>query len=279
MKKVIIFILVIMLSININVLGATKTTIKKSKVTNNNDIFYYKVSLNLIEQTKQFINVCEESDDELEIEDCITTLENALTASNIINYAKLKIKDKAKVKDIEKRVKALNIEKCIQKAKQKVNTIIAEKERKAFLEAEQRKEEIKKNREFYQDEVIRLVNEERVKNGLKPLVKDARLMQSAKLKAEDMAVNNYISHTSTTPGLENLLNIYKVVGIKYFSAAGENLALGFTNAEAVMQGWMSSEGHRKNILTPEYTKIGVSLDVGKKGELYWVQHFLTESNE
>ncbi|WP_010274151.1 CAP domain-containing protein [Paenibacillus senegalensis] len=114
-------------------------------------------------------------------------------------------------------------------------------------------------------EVARLVNEERAKAGLGPLTLDADLSNMALDKAKDMYHNNYFSHNSPTYGSPfDMMNQYNIP----YSYAGENIAKGQRTAEQVMNDWMNSEGHKKNILGPNFTKIGVSYynDV-------WVQEF------
>jgi uncharacterized protein YkwD len=58
-----------------------------------------------------------------------------------------------------------------------------------------------------------------------------------------------------------------------FSSAGENVAYGFGDAAAVMSGWMNSEGHRQNILNPNYKEIGIGYAQGADGRPYWTQDF------
>jgi uncharacterized YkwD family protein len=92
----------------------------------------------------------------------------------------------------------------------------------------------------------------------------------AQAKAEDMAQNNYFSHTSPTYGTP--FEMLKAFGVSY-STAGENIAKGQKSADAVMTAWMNSDGHRKNILGTGYTKLGVGY-VNKNGTTYWVQMFI-----
>lgn len=119
-------------------------------------------------------------------------------------------------------------------------------------------------------EVVRLVNVERQKNGLNPLELDAELSRVARIKSQDMATKGYFSHTSPTYG--SPFDMMKQFGIKY-SAAGENIAMGQPSAEAVVKAWMNSEGHRANILSKNFTKIGVGYYKGSNGSPYWTQMF------
>jgi uncharacterized YkwD family protein/spore coat assembly protein SafA len=120
----------------------------------------------------------------------------------------------------------------------------------------------------YENEVIRLVNEIRVKNGLKALTPDWELSRVARIKSQDMKDNNYFSHTSPVYG--SPFEMIKNFGISYRSA-GENIAKGQATPQAVVNAWMNSSGHRANILNSSYNTIGVGyVESGK----YWTQMFI-----
>lgn len=117
-------------------------------------------------------------------------------------------------------------------------------------------------------QVIQLTNAERRKNGLPDLQADTPLGKVAREKANDMQTNHYFSHTSPTYGTP--FDMMRDFGVGY-RAAGENIAQGQRTAEEVVQAWMNSEGHRKNILSANFTHIGV----GHSGEgNYWSQMFI-----
>ena len=120
----------------------------------------------------------------------------------------------------------------------------------------------------YENEVIRLVNEIRVKNGLNPLIADWELSRVARYKSQDMKDNNYFSHNSPIYG--SPFTMIKNFGISYRSAA-ENIAKGQKTPQAVVNGWMNSSGHRANILNPTYKKIGVGYVPSGN---YWTQMFI-----
>ena len=120
----------------------------------------------------------------------------------------------------------------------------------------------------YEQEVIRLVNVERTKAGLKALTEDWELSRVARYKSQDMHDLRYFSHTSPTYG--SPFDMMKAFGIRY-RTAGENIAMGYRTPAAVVQGWMNSPGHRANILNASYTKIGVGYVAGGN---YWTQHFI-----
>ena len=64
----------------------------------------------------------------------------------------------------------------------------------------------------------------------------------------------------------------KSFGIKY-TAAGENIAMGYISAQSVVNGWMNSSGHRANILNPSFKTIGVGAYTDSQGTIYWTQMF------
>ncbi len=120
----------------------------------------------------------------------------------------------------------------------------------------------------FETEVIRLVNEIRVKNGLNTLTEDWQLSRVARYKSQDMKDNKYFSHTSPVYG--SPFDMIKNFGISYRRAA-ENIAKGQTTPQAVVNAWMNSSGHRANILNSSYTKIGVGY---VKSGNYWTQMFI-----
>lgn len=122
----------------------------------------------------------------------------------------------------------------------------------------------------YEQEVIRLVNVERAKQGLQELKYDWELARVARYKSEDMRDNNYFSHTSPVYG--SPFDMMKNFGINYKSA-GENIAKGQTTPEQVVNAWMNSSGHRANILSSKFTHIGVGY--AKSGHI-WTQQFISK---
>lgn len=120
----------------------------------------------------------------------------------------------------------------------------------------------------YENEVIRLVNEIRTENGLKPLKTNWELSRIARYKSEDMSSNRYFSHTSPTYGTP--FQMIRAFGLSYRSA-GENIAYGQRTPAAVVNAWMNSSGHRANILNASYTQIGVGYCASGN---YWTQMFI-----
>ena len=120
----------------------------------------------------------------------------------------------------------------------------------------------------YEQKVVELTNQERAKNGLKPLALDTELSKVAREKSRDMQSKGYFSHTSPTYG--SPFDMMKKFGISYRSA-GENIAMGQRTPEEVVKAWMNSSGHRANILNSSYTHIGVGhVATGN----YWTQMFI-----
>lgn len=120
----------------------------------------------------------------------------------------------------------------------------------------------------FAQQVITLTNAERQKNGLKPLQADTQLSGVAQKKSEDMQKNNYFSHTSPTYGAP--FDMMRDFGVTY-RTAGENIAQGQQTPQQVVQAWMNSEGHRKNILNGQFTHIGVGFE---KAGSHWTQMFI-----
>ena len=114
--------------------------------------------------------------------------------------------------------------------------------------------------------MVELVNQERAKAGVAPLTIDLELSRVARIKSQDMKDNNYFSHTSPTYG--SPFEMMKNFGIRY-RTAGENLAK-HSSVESAHAGLMNSEGHRKNILNPNFTHIGV----GIVDDRYYTQMFI-----
>ena len=114
----------------------------------------------------------------------------------------------------------------------------------------------------YASQVITLLNEQRVNNGLSPLIADSTLTAAAMQRAAETVI--YFSHTRPD-------------GSRCFTAfdgawRGENIAAGQADPDEVITGWMNSTGHRENILKANYTGVGVGC-FNYKGINFWVQCF------
>lgn len=120
----------------------------------------------------------------------------------------------------------------------------------------------------YEKRVVELVNEARSSNGLSPLTLNTELSNVARIRSQDMKDKGYFSHTTPTYG--SPFDMMKSFGISY-KTAGENIAKGYATPEAVVAGWMNSEGHRENILKSSFTEIGVGYVADGN---YWTQMFI-----
>lgn len=118
-------------------------------------------------------------------------------------------------------------------------------------------------------DIVRLVNAERAKAGCQPLTLNSTLTKAAQAHSDDMAAHQNMSHTGSdgsSPG-------DRITRAGYtWSSYGENVAYGYSTADQVMAGWMSSPGHRANILNCGFKEIGVGL--AQPGS-YWTQDFGT----
>jgi uncharacterized protein YkwD len=119
--------------------------------------------------------------------------------------------------------------------------------------------------EIAEREMLALVNQERVKAGLKEVAFDAGLRDVGRAHSKDMFERGYFSHF--TPEGKSPFDRMDEAGLEY-SFAGENLALA-PSTQLAMQGLMNSKGHRENILNPNFTKLGIGvIDGGAYGKMY-----------
>lgn len=122
---------------------------------------------------------------------------------------------------------------------------------------------------FAENEMLSLVNKERQIAGLPPVVADEKLRAVARAHARDMFARGYFSHI--TPGGISPFDRMAKASIS-FAYAGENLALA-PNTGLAHKGLMKSPGHRANILSPNFGRVGIGvIDGGIYGEMF-VQEF------
>ena len=127
------------------------------------------------------------------------------------------------------------------------------------------------------NKVVELTNSERAKAGVKPVTLDDELSKAAQLQVKDLAENDFFSHTS--PSGTTLAKRLDQAGYDDYRTAGENIAAGQITPEQVVQEWMNSSGHRANLLSSDYTEIGVGYyflanDTGDVNyNRYWAQAF------
>ncbi|MFD0694172.1 peptidoglycan-binding protein [Paenibacillus sp. GCM10027628] len=119
-----------------------------------------------------------------------------------------------------------------------------------------------------EQEMLDLVNKARADEGLPPLAVDQAITKTARLKSQDMVDNQYFSHDSPTYG--SPFDMMNKFGISY-NAAGENIACN-QNVPAAQEALMNSQGHRANILSRDYTHIGIGIaDGGPCGKMFTQQ--------
>lgn len=124
--------------------------------------------------------------------------------------------------------------------------------------------------------VLELTNNIRAEHNLAPLIWDDALAAIAKKHCEDMAERDYFSHD--TPEGKSPFDRMKESGIRYVYA-GENIAAGHYSPEEAVNSWMKSDGHRENILSPNYKSLGVSFARGGSYGIYWAQEFASFSEK
>lgn len=123
-----------------------------------------------------------------------------------------------------------------------------------------------------QQQVLDLTNAERAKAGCSALRLDQTLNRVADGHSEDMAARDYFSHNDPEgngPGVRIDAAGYQGRGW------GENIAAGYRSAAAVVEGWMNSDGHRRNILNCNFNELGVGYAEGGSYGVYWTQVFGT----
>ncbi|MFB6506536.1 MULTISPECIES: CAP domain-containing protein [unclassified Streptomyces] len=116
--------------------------------------------------------------------------------------------------------------------------------------------------------VLALVNQERSKVGCSPLTASSSLASLAQDFSRDMAARGFFDHTD--PDGRSPWDRASKAGVK--GLAAENIARGQADAQAVMEAWMDSPGHRANILNCDYKTLGVGVHQGSGGP-WWTQEF------
>jgi uncharacterized protein YkwD len=113
--------------------------------------------------------------------------------------------------------------------------------------------------------IVAMTNQVRRARGLAPLIKDTVLTGVARAYSNDMLVRRFFDHT-TPDGLsfdQRIVNLYphwiRAVGENIWSASGYSAANPETMAREIVDDWMSSPGHRENLLDPDYTHVGVGV--------------------
>jgi len=134
----------------------------------------------------------------------------------------------------------------------------------------------------YEQRVVDLVNQARAEIDLPPLKRTESLDQAARYQTTDMGQDNYFDHDTydrVAGELVYVCNTWERIATYYSGANAENAGAGYETPEAVMAGWMDSQGHRDNILNDYSREIGVGYFAGS-GDFYhyWIQDFGTRSD-
>lgn len=120
--------------------------------------------------------------------------------------------------------------------------------------------------------VIQLINEERARAGLGPVQPNEQLTRAAQEYACRMIEAGFFAHVDPITGEEPK---HRVTSAGYaWRGLGENLAAGQQSPEQVVRDWMNStNGHRENILMPDWQDVGVGVRMGGEYGVYWVLEF------
>lgn len=120
-----------------------------------------------------------------------------------------------------------------------------------------------------EQKMANLLNSDRKSHGLAALTLDPELCRIARIKSADMRDRGYFAHESPTYG--RVGEMLKHFGYRY-SAAGENIAH-HANVDKAQAAFMSSSGHRANILNTGWTKVGIGIVQDAQGYIYATQIF------
>ncbi len=128
------------------------------------------------------------------------------------------------------------------------------------------------NRADLAGQVIALINQHRATLGLAQLSVSSSLRASSEWKSLHMAGNGYFGHDDPAPFSRSAYQRARDCG---FSGGtwGENIAYGYATAQAVVNGWLGSSGHKANIENGAFTSTGVGVASSAGGQLYWTQNF------
>lgn len=143
-------------------------------------------------------------------------------------------------------------------------------EQAAAEQAAQQQQQAQQNAGDYRAQVVVIMNQERAAKGVGPITQSSTLDALAQIRAQEIVQ----SFSHTRPNGTSCFTVFEENGVTYL-AAGENIAAGYGTPEAVMQGWMNSEGHRANILNGSFGQVGIGYytDPNSGYGTYWVQIF------
>lgn len=129
---------------------------------------------------------------------------------------------------------------------------------------------------FADDERIRVLvqlsNRQRSRAGLEPLRVNRQLTRAAQTQAEQAVAQDKLAHVLPRARYPKPEDRLRAVGYSW-SAFAENIAYGQRTAEAAVEAWMKSPGHKKNLLNRDYTEFGIGYAMDGRGRPYYVQVF------
>jgi len=136
----------------------------------------------------------------------------------------------------------------------------------------------------FDQQVVELVNQQRLANSLPPLALVDSLYNAARYHAIDMSVDNYFYHETydrVNGQLKVICDPFSRIEVYYgtnFTSMAENIASGFATPQDAVNAWMGSTGHRANILDADNWETGAGYALSASGEPYWVQDFGSRQN-
>lgn len=123
-------------------------------------------------------------------------------------------------------------------------------------------------------DLFQKINQQRQLNGVAPISARNNCVRMARSHSDDMAANNFFSHTSPINGsFSTRSTTFAVAGTR-----GENISFGNSDLDDAVLRWMNSAGHRANILNSSYTFGGIGASQNSQGQYYYTQVFSSECN-
>ena len=122
------------------------------------------------------------------------------------------------------------------------------------------------------EDIVVRTNAERKKLRVPGVARHAALMTAAQLHADQMAALGRMAHDLPGAAYPSLDDRLAAAGYR-MRASGENVAEGYPSAAAVVAGWMTSPGHRSNILSAQFTEMGAGVATAKNGRRFYAQVF------
>jgi uncharacterized protein YkwD len=121
-------------------------------------------------------------------------------------------------------------------------------------------------------QILALLNGERARAGQPPLVLQPQLIAAAQLHSSNVARTGIFSHNGVAGPDDDMRSRVMGTGITWFSTLGENISMA-ANTDDAVNGWMNSQGHRDNILSPRFGRVGIAVRQAANGIRYWTTVF------